>query len=101
MRKADWAYYPSSVEEQEIHAIAPDVQVKAIPAYLFSDVEDRNFQANKRKDLMFIGGFGHRPNVDAVKWLAEEIMPHLVQLLPDVTVPTDTVGVGPVGRRRT
>ena len=86
MRKADWAYYPSSVEEQEIHAIAPDVQVKAIPAYLFSDVEDRNFQANKRKDLMFIGGFGHRPNVDAVKWLAEEIMPHLVQLLPDVTV---------------
>lgn len=86
MRKADWAYYPSSVEEQEIHAIAPDVQVKAIPAYLFSNVEDRNFQANKRKDLMFVGGFGHRPNVDAVKWLAEEIMPHLVQLLPDVTV---------------
>lgn len=86
MRKADWAYYPSSVEEQEIHAIAPDVRVKAIPAYLFSHVEDRDFQASERKDLMFIGGFGHRPNVDAVKWLAEEIMPHLIQLLPDVTV---------------
>ena len=86
MRKADWAYYPSSVEEKEIQTIAPDVRVKAIPAYLFSCVEERDFRANQRKDLMFIGGFGHRPNVDAVKWLAEEIMPHLVQLLPDVIV---------------
>ena len=35
---------------------------------------------------MFIGGFGHRPNVDAVKWLANEIMPALVKKLPDIRV---------------
>ena len=86
MRKADWAYYPSCVEEEEIHKIAPDVHVKAIPAYLFTDVEDRPFLAEERKDLMFIGGFSHRPNVDAVKWFAAEIMPHLRKLLPDVVV---------------
>ena len=60
--------------------------MKAIPAYLFSDVEECEYHFDKRKDLMFIGGFGHRPNVDAVKWLANEIMPALVKKLPDIRV---------------
>ena len=60
--------------------------MKAIPAYLFSDVEESEYHFDKRKDLMFIGGFGHRPNVDAVKWLANEIMPALVKKLPDIRV---------------
>lgn len=83
---ADMAYYPSYVEEQAIHEIAPQAKVKAIPAYLFSDVEESEYHFDKRKDLMFIGGFGHRPNVDAVKWLANEIMPALVKKLPDIRV---------------
>lgn len=83
---ADMAYYPSYVEEQAIHEIAPQAKVKAIPAYLFSDVEECEYHFDKRKDLMFIGGFGHRPNVDAVKWLANEIMPALVKKLPDIRV---------------
>jgi glycosyltransferase involved in cell wall biosynthesis len=29
----------------------------------------------KRKDLLFVGGFSHTPNVDAVKYLHDEIMP--------------------------
>jgi len=86
MRKADMAYYPSVVEETEIRKIAPDIQVKAIPAYLFSDVQMVEYQAEDRKNLMFIGGFGHRPNVDAVKWLAQEVMPHLEKLIPDIVV---------------
>lgn len=83
---ADMAYYPSYVEEQAIHEIAPQAKVKAIPAYLFSDVEECEYHFDKRKDLMFIGGFGHRPNVDAVKWLANEIMHALVKKLPDIRV---------------
>jgi len=86
MRKADMAYYPSYVEEAEIRRIAPDVQVKAIPAYLFRDVEEVHYAAEDRRDLMFIGGFGHKPNVDAVKWLAEEVMPILEKRLPNVVI---------------
>jgi GT2 family glycosyltransferase/glycosyltransferase involved in cell wall biosynthesis len=29
----------------------------------------------KRKDIVFVGGFKHLPNVDAVNWLVDEIMP--------------------------
>ena len=86
MRKADIAYYPSVVEEQEIRRIAPEVNVKAIPAYLFADVPDADYSASSRQDVMFIGGFGHRPNVDAVVWLAKEIMPRLNTSLPGLVV---------------
>ena len=86
MRKADMSYYPSCVEEEAIHAIDPAIRVKAIPAYLFSDVEDVPYSMDGRRDLMFIGGFGHHPNVDAVKWLAAEIMPRLEELLPEAVI---------------
>ncbi|WNX84095.1 glycosyltransferase [Agathobaculum sp. NTUH-O15-33] len=86
MRKADVAYYPSYIEKEEIQQLAPDVNVKAIPAYLFSGVEAQPYHAEMRRDAMFIGGFGHRPNVDAVKWLATEVMPHLLKRLPELTV---------------
>lgn len=86
MRSADMAYYPSYVEVDEIHAIDPSIKVKAIPAYLFENVNWEGYDFDNRRDIMFIGGFGHRPNVDAVKWLAKEIYPELQKLLPDVKI---------------
>ena len=84
MRKADIAYYPSYVEVEEIAKIASDVKAKAIPAYIFDNIQPINYSENLRKDIMFVGGFGHRPNIDAVLWFVNEIMPKLQKLLPDV-----------------
>jgi O-antigen biosynthesis protein len=39
-----------------------------------------------RGDLVFIGGYGHPPNSDAVRWIAEEILPKLREALPDIRV---------------
>lgn len=39
-----------------------------------------------RSDLVFIGGYGHPPNSDAVRWIAEEILPKLREALPDIRV---------------
>lgn len=86
MRKADMAYYPSYVEIEEIHRLDPTIAAKAIPAYLFDDVQWEEYDISERKDIMFIGGFGHRPNVDAVKWLASEILPELRKQIPDIKV---------------
>ena len=73
MRKADLSYYPSEVEVTEIHKIDKEIKVRAIPAYIYEKVETWNYTAVQRQDLMFIGGFGHRPNIDAVLWLYQEI----------------------------
>lgn len=86
MRSSDMAYYPSYVEVDAVHAIDPSIRVKAIPAYLFEDVRWEGYDYDSRKDLMFVGGFSHRPNVDAVKWLANEILPELVKHIPDVKI---------------
>lgn len=38
----------------------------------------------ERSGILFIGGYYHRPNVDAVLWLVNEVMPLVWQRLPDV-----------------
>ena len=86
MQKADVSYYPSYVEVQEIQRLDASLFVRAIPAYLFDKAEPVTFDVTRRRGMMFIGGFVHRPNVDAVKWLAQELMPELRRRLPGVTV---------------
>lgn len=86
MRRADMAYYPSYVEVEEIGKIDAGIRVKAIPAYLFEDVTHEGYDFDGRRDIMFIGGFSHRPNVDAVKWLAEEILPEISKLDPEIKI---------------
>jgi len=39
-----------------------------------------------RKDLLFIGGFDHKPNVDAVQYLSNEIMPLLWKSEPEISI---------------
>jgi SAM-dependent methyltransferase/glycosyltransferase involved in cell wall biosynthesis len=37
-----------------------------------------------RRDLMFLGGYEHVPNVDAVEWFVERILPRVRRALPEV-----------------
>ena len=39
---------------------------------------------SQRKDIMFIGGYQHTPNVDAVEWFVKEIFPLVEKQLPDL-----------------
>lgn len=40
----------------------------------------------KRNELLFIGGFDHKPNIDAVLYLQEEIMPLLWKSRPGISI---------------
>lgn len=39
---------------------------------------------DKTQDIVFIGGYGHPPNIDAVDWLVSEIWPEIRKTLPGV-----------------
>ena len=39
---------------------------------------------SQRKDLLFVGGFRHPPNVDAVLWFVREAFPRIRAALPDM-----------------
>ena len=56
--------------------------VKVFPAFFYDDV---NVRINKdTKDLLFVGGFVHTPNVDAVTWFVNEIFDTISERLPEV-----------------
>lgn len=37
-----------------------------------------------RTDIAFLGGYNHHPNIEAVEWFADKVMPLLRKSLPDV-----------------
>ena len=40
----------------------------------------------ERRDICFIGGYRHQPNVDAAKWMVEEIMPLVWKQMPSLNI---------------
>jgi glycosyltransferase involved in cell wall biosynthesis len=44
------------------------------------------FEARPRHSVLFVGGFVHAPNVDAVMFFCRDILPSLRRALPDVNV---------------
>ncbi len=40
----------------------------------------------ERRDLLFVGGFQHPPNSDAVIWFVGEILPRVLRAIPDLRV---------------
>jgi len=84
MLKADISFYPSQIEVDEIKNKYSSINVKTIPAYLFDiqPMKERNF--NDKKDLMFIGGFQHKPNIDGILWYIKEVFPILNKKRPEI-----------------
>lgn len=83
---SDVVLYPSEEEAAVMRGLVkPGTRTKAIPLYRYSDEEiDRSgqrVQARSRRPgptrLLFVGGFGHQPNVDGIIWFCEQIAPVL------------------------
>lgn len=85
MYKASVSYYPSYVEVDAVHAIDASIRVKAITAYVYDTfLENIQDDFSLREGLLFVGGFAHPPNADAVLWFAREVFPKIRRQLPDV-----------------
>tara|TARA_S200000501_G_scaffold378693_1_gene442840 strand:+ start:5350 stop:8085 length:2736 start_codon:yes stop_codon:yes gene_type:complete len=46
----------------------------------------RGMSFNKRKGIAFLGGYNHKPNVEAVDFLVYEVMPLLGKVRPDIVL---------------
>ncbi len=76
IRKVDMSYYPSYVERDVLRQIDSSLRVKAVCLNMFETFkEDIDYDFTRRRGLIFVGGFAHHPNKDAVLWFAEEIYP--------------------------
>lgn len=84
MRKADVSYYFSDIEANEIKNNDINIDVDVVPLYIFDSFKDNYYNASSRNDIMFVGGFGHSPNVDAMRWFVTEVWEQIVNQLKGV-----------------
>lgn len=83
--KADVGHVVGSYEQGIIKEEFPDKPIRNIPLYIYDDEpSDIEKDFSKRRDILFVGGFNHAPNVDAVEWFGKNIFPELLQKYPDL-----------------
>lgn len=73
------------VSRQELEVIPDKIskdKLHVLPLILNIPGTDKKFA--ERQDIVFVGGFQHTPNIDAVKYFVAEIMPLLRQYLPGI-----------------
>jgi len=93
----DASFYPSPLEVDELRTRFPGKSIECVPLYMF-EPRDRSsdLPSALRSDLVFVGSFGHPPNVDALQWMLTEVMPELRKHIPDICL--HVVGKNPPER---
>lgn len=82
-QKADRLWVVTEDDRRSIESlVTPPIDV--IPNIHKHIHETKEF--SKTSDLLFVGNFNHRPNIDAVLFLHRKIFPHIRRHLPDVKV---------------
>jgi GT2 family glycosyltransferase len=78
IKQANATIVLSRHEENLLSRMAPDAKVARIP--IVREIPGRSdVRYDDRRDLVFIGGFLHTPNVDAVRYFVQEVWPHVRQ----------------------
>ena len=72
----------STVELELLQPMLPDAKLYVFPLIMDIAGTDKTFA--DRRNIVFVGGYQHAPNIDAVHYFATEIMPLLRKQLPGV-----------------
>ncbi len=82
IRRADVTIVVSPIEVEVLRQIVPEAKVLQLSNIHEPMGGGKPLAA--REGIVFIGGFQHPPNVDAVLWYAREVLPWVRQRLPGV-----------------
>lgn len=81
-RQCDQTLVVSSVEKALLADTAPDISVAVLSN--IHQVHGCSKGYEQRQGILFVGGYQHPPNVDAVCWFVESILPSVRERLPEV-----------------
>ena len=83
--KADVGHVVGSYEQSIMQKAFPEKPIRNIPLYIYEDeCDDIEKDFSLREDIMYVGGFGHPPNIDAVMWFAKEVFPRVLEKYPEM-----------------
>lgn len=96
MERADMSYTLSDVEVDVVHKIEPEIPMRVIKTFAYEQFrEDVPSDFQQRADIMFVGGFTHTPNEDAMLWFVKEVFPFISRRM-DITL--YIVGASPTAK---
>lgn len=81
LRKADMNYYPSCVEVDYLHLYDESLPLRAITLYVYEEFCKTFKNIKETEDILFVGGFRHKPNKDALHYFLEEIWDRVREVL--------------------
>lgn len=64
---------PEEIAYLKANVLTP---IHYIPEYYF-EVDEHNTSFEQREGIIYIGGYGHQPNIDALQWFLDEVYPSL------------------------
>lgn len=82
IKSTDVTIVVSAIECDLLRLDFPDIKLHVYP--LIMDINKKVKSLSTRKNIVFVGGYQHAPNIDAVKYFVSEIMPLLRVQLPGV-----------------
>lgn len=97
MEHSDFVLTPSTLEREIINKEIPGDKAEAIPIYCYTSFCNSKIDLTNRNNIVFVGGFTHRPNEDGILWFMESVWPsikvqlHEARLIIVGSNPTDKV----------
>lgn len=75
IKSTDATFVVSDFERTLLAGLVPSARVLLLSN--IHEVHGRRSEFEGRRDLLFVGGYGHPPNADAMHWMASDILPAL------------------------
>ena len=82
MAATDVTLLVSAAEKQQLAVDAPSVRVELLSN--LHEVAGRGLDWAQRQGLVFVGGFNHPPNLDAMQWFIGEVFPLIRERLAEI-----------------
>lgn len=82
IRRSDTTLVVSGGERDLLATETPQARVEVLSN--LHQVSGPGLSFSERRDLVFVGGFRHPPNTDAVRWFVEEVFPRVREAEPRI-----------------
>jgi len=83
IEKCDLTILLNNEELYTVREVNPEAALAILPV-VFSDIPGASKWFSERQDILFIGSFPHKPNIDAVLYFADTVFPIIRERIPGI-----------------
>lgn len=76
----------SQYEKLIIEKKLPGNRTEVVPLYFYEKTNPPITDFADRTGILHVGGFAHQPNLDAVQWFVDDILPTVLNVCPDIVI---------------